>query len=122
MKTSVIDEDFERQLVDPEQHWNELHQVDGNSLQAVLSSAGRRLKAIPLSEVIGVAVAGIALGVLFFSRDKFSSGRTRRFRKLIEGSVIPAASKRIHSAYDSLRDTKSFVRVGDEISKLRSRW
>lgn len=110
-------------MMDTEEHWSELHQPQGLQLGEVLRSAGQRLKAMPLAEVAGFAAAGIVLGAIFFSRGKFiHTSRGRRFARTLEKSVIPAAKKGLHQAYDTLRDGKSFDRMGREIAKLRSRW
>lgn len=123
MKQLSIDENADSRMVDAEQHWNELHQEPlGIQLGQVLRGAGRRLKAMPLAEVAGFAAAGIALGVLFFSRGSHRHTRGQRFTKMIEKSVIPAARKGLHHAYDTLRDGKTLNRMTREVSKMRSRW
>ncbi|QJE97083.1 hypothetical protein [Luteolibacter luteus] len=123
MKPLSIDENAESRMVDSEQHWNELHQAPlGVQLGEVLRGAGRRLRTMPLAEVAGFAVAGVALGVLFFSRGGHRRTRGERFTRMIEKSVIPAARKGLHHAYDTLRDGKTVDRVTREMSKLRSRW
>lgn len=123
MKQLSIDENADSRMVDAEQHWNELHQEPlSTQLGEVLRGAGRRLRAMPLAEVAGFAVAGVALGVLFFSRGGARYTRGQRFTRMIEKSVIPAAKKGIHHAYNSLRDGKTLDRVTREVSKLKSRW
>jgi hypothetical protein len=123
MKRLSNHENAGSRMVDPEQHWNELHQAPlGIQLGEVLRGAGRRLRSMPLAEVAGFAAAGIALGVLFFSRGSHRHTRGQRFSRMIGKSVIPAARKGLHHAYDSLRDGKPLDRVTREVSKLRSRW
>lgn len=105
--------------MDPEEHWNELHQARRTEPGEMLRHAGRRLKAMHLAEVAGIAAAGFALGYLIFSR---SGRRHASFRDIVGGSMLPAASKGLHRAYDSLKNGKSFERMGREMAKLRSHW
>ncbi len=120
MKSTLIENRKEAAPVDPEEHWNDLHRPRHADLGETLRHAGRRLKAMPLAEVAGIAAAGFALGYLFFSRG---GGRKHAsLRGLIGGSVLPAASKGVHRAYDSVKNGKSFERMGREIAKLRSHW
>lgn len=122
MKSQLLER--ETVMVDPEGHWNELHQPHANSVGAALKNVSRRIQAMPVSEVAGIAVAGLALGYLFLSKRglSFSRSRSNRFAHMLESSVLPAAKKGLHHAYDTLKDGKSFDKFGREVARLRSRW
>ena len=123
MKSSVIEKKHRvTAVVDPEEHWDNLHQPQHNGLGTTLRHAGARLKSMHVAEIAGIAAAGFALGYLFFSRGGFTGRRHSYLRNVIGSSVIPAASKGFHRAYDTLRDGKSFERLGREVAKLRSHW
>ena len=122
MKSSLTEENSGSRLRDTEAHWNELHQPQHITLGEVLRNAGQRLKEMPVSEVVGIAAAGLALGFLFYSRGKFTHGRGHRFTKLLENSVLPAAKKGIHHAYDTLRDGKPLERMNRRVARFRNRW
>jgi hypothetical protein len=119
MKSTLTERYKEVPPMDPEEHWNELHQARRTEPGEMLRHAGRRLKAMHLAEVAGIAAAGFALGYLVFSRG---GRRHASFRDIVGGSMLPAASKGLHRAYDSLKNGKSFERMGREMAKVRSHW
>ena len=128
---------------DPEQHWDELHRTNGFGHDLV-DRARRHVRNASIIDIAGAAVAGLALGYLLFSPR-----RSRGLRDLLLGSLVPAASKGVHDAWDGVRkggaisgralsdfgDRVSHMsdQVGDRFSdlasrashgasKLRSRW
>jgi hypothetical protein len=122
------------QPLDPEQHWNELHRTNGLG-RDFIERARRHVRNASIADIAGAAVAGLALGYLLFSPR-----RRHGVRELLLGSLMPAASKGMHGAWDGVRNSRALSDLGDRVShmgdqvgdrfshfasrasKLRSRW
>lgn len=122
------------QPLDPEQHWNELHRANGFG-RDFLDRARRHVRNASLKDIAGAAVAGLALGYILFSPR-----RRGGLREMLLGSMMPAASKGMHDAWDGVRKSRALSDFGDRVShmsdqvgdrfsdlasrasKLRSRW
>ncbi|WP_367874256.1 hypothetical protein [Luteolibacter sp. Populi] len=122
------------QPVDTESHWNELHSSNGVR-RDLIERARRHVRNASIADIAGAAVAGLALGYLLFSPR-----RSQGVRQLLLGSLVPAASKGVHDAWEGLRDSRTFSNIGDRVvhfsdhvgdgvshladraAKLRKRW
>jgi hypothetical protein len=100
-----------------EAHWDELHGASSRSPRHLLSSLRGSLRQRAWTDLaVGIA-AGFAAGWLLSSRH-----RSHAVRDLIAGSLLPAASRRMHHAYDALRGNGTLRDWGHRVSNLKSRW
>jgi len=103
------------QAADADQHWTELHQANGRR-QELLDRAKRHISNISVKDVVVAAAAGFALGWL-----AYSARRNNTIRQVILGSLLPAASKGVHDAWESIRDSDTVHRLGDQASRFGDR-
>jgi ElaB/YqjD/DUF883 family membrane-anchored ribosome-binding protein len=96
-------------------HWDELH--DNGSARHFLASVRQGIARRPWTDIAIAATAGFAAGWLMSSRQ-----RSHAMRDLFIGSLLPAASKKVHRAYDTLRDNGTLRDLGNQFTKLKSRW
>jgi hypothetical protein len=96
-------------------HWDELHGNGGtrNFLANVRQGIAQR----PWTDIAIAAAAGFTAGWLMSSRQ-----RSHAMHDLFIGSLLPAASKKVHHAYDALRDNGTLRDLGNQFTKLKSRW
>jgi hypothetical protein len=122
------------QPTDPESHWNELHRSNGFR-QDFMEKARRHVRNASITDIAGAALAGLALGYLIFSPR-----RRHGLREMLMGTLMPAANKGAHDAWDSLRHNRTLSDLGDRVvnfsdhvgdrvsdlagraAKLRRRW
>ena len=97
------------QPVDPESHWNELHSSNGVG-RHLIERARRHVRNASIADIAGAAVAGLALGYLLFSPR-----RNQGLRQLLLGSLVPAAGKSVHHAWDELRHNRALADLGDRV-------
>ncbi|MEK7954077.1 hypothetical protein [Luteolibacter soli] len=98
-------------------HWDELHGSGNGSARHFLTNLRQGISQRPWSEIAIAAAAGFAAGWLMSSRQ-----RSHAMRDLFIGSLLPTASKKVHHAYDALRDNDTLRDLGKQFGKLKSRW
>ena len=95
--------------------WDELHA--NGSTRHFLTNLRQGIARRPWTDIAIATAAGFAAGWLMSSRQ-----RSHAMRDLFIGSLLPAASKKMHHAYDTLRDNGTLRDLGSQFSKLKSRW
>lgn len=117
-RSGTQDDQLARRDVPPtESHWDELHDSANGTASRVLGMIRERLTHRAWSDLaVGVA-AGFAAGWWLASRH-----RSHAMRDLFRGSLLPAASRRVHDAYDSLRGNGTFRELGHRVAKLKTPW
>lgn len=125
-QTSRTDEDLQpraprdrhpERVASTESHWDELH-GDGNGSAHGLAAVLRQQLAHRAWTDLAVGVAaGFAAGWLLSSRH-----RSHAVRDLLVGSLLPAASRRVHHAYDAVRGNGTLRDLGHRVGELKSRW
>jgi hypothetical protein len=96
-------------------HWDELHGNGGT--RHFLTNLRQGIARRPWTDIAIATAAGFAAGWLISSRQ-----RSHAMRDLFIGSLLPAASKKVHHAYDTLRDNATLRDLGNQFSKLKPRW
>jgi len=97
--------------------WDELHEAGNGSARHFLTNLRQGIAQRPWTDIALAATAGFALGWLMSGRQ-----RSHAMRDLFIGSLLPSASKKVHHAYDALRDNGTFRDLGKQFGKLKSRW
>ena len=97
--------------------WDDLHGSRNGTTRHFLTNLRQGIAQRPWSEIALAATAGFAVGWLMSSRQ-----RSHAMRDLFMGSFLPTASKKVHHAYDTLRDNGTFREIGNQFGKLKSRW
>jgi len=97
------------QPVDTESHWNDLHRSNGFR-QDFMEKARRHVRNASIADIAGAAIAGLALGYILFSPR-----RSKGLRQALMGSLMPAANKGAHDAWDSLRHNRTLSDLGDRV-------
>jgi hypothetical protein len=100
------------QPLDADQHWNELHRTNGRGHEFI-ERAKRHVKNASLTDVVGAAAVGLALGYLLFSPR-----RNNGLRQLVLGSLVPVASKGAHDAWESIRHNRTLSHLGDRVTNF----
>jgi len=95
-------------------HWDDLHS-NGNG-RHFLTNLREGISRRPWTDIAVAAAAGFAAGWLISGRQ-----RSHAMRDLLIGSLLPAASKKVHHAYDMLRDNGTLRELGSQFGKLRSK-
>lgn len=98
-------------------HWDELHGAGNGSARHFFTNLRQGIAQRPWTDIALAATAGFAVGWLMSSRQ-----RSHAMRDLFIGSLLPTASKKVHHAYDALRDNGTIRDLGNQFSKLKSRW
>lgn len=97
--------------------WDELHGASNGGTRQFLTNLRQGISRQPWTELALAAAAGFAAGWLMSSRQ-----RSHAMRDLFIGSLLPAASKKVHHAYDAFRDSGALRDLGNQFGKLKSRW
>jgi ElaB/YqjD/DUF883 family membrane-anchored ribosome-binding protein len=97
--------------------WDELHGGSNGGTRQFLTNLRQGISRRPWTDMAIAAAAGFAAGWLISSRQ-----RSHAMRDLFLGSLLPTASKKVHHAYDALRDNGTFRELGTQFGKLKSRW
>ena len=98
-------------------HWDDLHGSSNGGTRHFLTNLRQGIAQRPWSEIALAATAGFAVGWLMSSRQ-----RSHAMRDLFIGSLLPTASKKVHHAYDALRDNGTLRDLGNQFNKLKARW
>ncbi|RYD63655.1 MAG: hypothetical protein EOP83_11645 [Verrucomicrobiaceae bacterium] len=98
-------------------HWDDLHGSGNGTTRHFLTNLRQGIAQRPWTEIALAATAGFAVGWLMSSRQ-----RSHAMRDLFIGSLLPTASKKVHHAYDSLRENGTLREIGNQFGKLKSRW
>jgi ElaB/YqjD/DUF883 family membrane-anchored ribosome-binding protein len=97
--------------------WDELHGTGNGGARHLLTTLRQEISRRPWTDMAVAAAAGFAAGWLISSRQ-----RSHAMRDLFISSLLPAASKKFHHAYDSLRGNDALRELGHQFGKLKSRW
>jgi hypothetical protein len=97
--------------------WDELHGSGNGGARHFLTNLRQEIARRPWTDMAVAAAAGFAAGWFMSSRQ-----RSHAMRDLFIGSLLPAASKKFHHAYDSLRGNDALRDLGTQFGKLKSRW
>lgn len=97
--------------------WDDLHGSSNGTTRHFLTNLRHGIAQRPWTEIALAATAGFAVGWLMSSRQ-----RSHAMRDLFIGSLLPTASKKVHHAYDALRDNGTLREIGNQFGKLKSRW
>ncbi|MCW1883573.1 hypothetical protein OKA04_02465 [Luteolibacter flavescens] len=98
-------------------HWDDLHSSSNGTTRHFLTNLRHEISRRPWTDIAVAAAAGFAAGWLLSGRH-----RSHAVRDLFLGSLLPAASKKVHHAYDAIRDNGSLREIGHQFDKLKSRW
>jgi len=97
--------------------WDDLHAGSDGGARHFLATLRDQISRRPWTDMAIAAAAGFAAGWLMSSRQ-----RSHAMRDLFIGSLLPTASKKVHHAYDALRDNGTFRELGNQFGKLKARW
>ena len=97
--------------------WDDLHDTANGGTRQFLTNLRQGISQRPWTDIAIAAAAGFAAGWLMSSRQ-----RSHAMRDLFIGSLLPTASKKVHHAYDALRDNGTLRELGTQFGKLKSRW
>jgi len=98
-------------------HWDELHGNGNGNARHFLTNIRHGIARRPWTDIAIAAAAGFAVGWLMSGRRQ-----SHGMREIFMGSLLPAASKKVHHAYDTLRDNGTLRELGSQFGKLKSRW